>query len=147
MGFFKRLFGGDSSGEQPPEVPKFAYELMYVPGEEAVRRALALREEWRGSATPVILGTAESFGHVTNLWGEPEVAAVAPQEFIEQAAGVNLEEWFAEHRPEAPDDPEYLEYINKASDWNTKSGSGEDFVVPREILSRKFHPWVLVGKV
>jgi hypothetical protein len=48
---------------------------------------------------------------------------------------------------EGSDDQEYRECVNKPSDWNTESGSGEEFSVIREALSRKIYPWVLVAKV
>src|SRR5689334_11872862 len=86
MGLINRLFGkrqdqpgsGDDSAPQPPALPKFDYELMYVRGKDAVRRALELRQEGAGIGTPVIIGTQKNFSHLTDLWGEEEFAATTP---------------------------------------------------------------------
>jgi hypothetical protein len=150
MGLFDRFRSGDGSASEPPgppELPRFDYELRYVRGSEAVEKALRLRAEWADTATPVIVGTQQNFSHLTNLWDEEEFAAVSPQDYLEAARKVDPAKWFAEHRPEAPDDPEYLEQTIKPSDWNTESGSGEEFSVVREVLSKRFYPWVLVAKV
>ena len=44
MGFLDRFLGGGGSAKQssPPPLPEFDYELMWVPGKEAVARALEL---------------------------------------------------------------------------------------------------------
>jgi hypothetical protein len=147
MGFLDQLLGGNDSVSQPPALPKFDYELMYVRGKDAVKRTLELREEWAGLATPVIVGTQADFSHLTDLWGEEEFAAVTPQDYLESAGRLDLDKWFADHSPEGEQDPEYLNHINKSSDWNTESGAGEEFSVVREVLSRKLHPWVLLGKI
>ena len=60
MGFFDRLFGGeDQPANVPPEPPRFPYELSRVTGAEAVAQALAWRQEWRGSFTPIIKRQAQ----------------------------------------------------------------------------------------
>jgi hypothetical protein len=147
MGLLNRLLCGDDSAPEPPALPKFGYELTYVRGKDAVRRALELRQEWAGVATPVIVGTQENFNHLTDLWGEEDFAAVTPQDYLDSATKLDLEKWFQDQRTEVAEDPEYLEHINKPSDWNTKGGAGEDFLVVREILSRKLHPWVLLATI
>jgi hypothetical protein len=56
---------------QPIEtLPDFPYELIRVCGYEAVAQSLKWREEWRGSFTPVIVGTGEEFGLLTEIWDE-----------------------------------------------------------------------------
>jgi hypothetical protein len=155
MGLFNRLFGkrqdqpgsGDDSVTQPPALPEFDYELMYVRGKDAVRRGLELRQEWAGVATPVIIGTQDNFSQLTDLWDEEEFAAITPQDYLDSATKLDLEKWFQDQRTEVAEDPEHLEHIDKPSDWNTKSGAGEDFAVVREVLSRKLHPWVLLAKI
>lgn len=147
MGLINRLFGGDDSAPQPPALPKFDYELMYVRGKDAVRRALELRQEWAGVATPLIIGTQDNFSDLTDLWGEEDFAAVTPQDYLDSATKLDLGKWFQDQRTEVAEDPEHLEHINKPSDWNTRTGAGEDFSVVREVLSRKLHPWVLLAKI
>jgi hypothetical protein len=151
MGFLDRFFGGGTSSKKPasPPLPESDYALMWVPGKEAVARALELRSEWSGSATPVIIGTQESFSCVTDLWGEE--GFLGAQEYLDAAAKFNLEKWLAERNSEmmeaGEEYPEFLQQIYKASDWDTGAGSGADFTVPREILSGRFHAWVLIAKV
>lgn len=135
MGLLDRILGS-----QPPPVPSFEYELMYVRGKEAVGRAIQLRDEWKGSATPVIIGTLEDFEHLTGHPGRP-----GARESLAAAATVDLAAWFAEHERDLNADPEYS--VEKPSDWNTTSGAGAEFSVVREVLSRKQHRWVLVAKV
>ncbi|HEY6225717.1 MAG TPA: DUF4253 domain-containing protein [Verrucomicrobiae bacterium] len=148
MGFIQRFFGGDDSDgknkTQPPPLPDFDYELIYVPGNVAVQNAIALREKWHDASTPVILGTQENFDRLTDIWDED---SPSPSEYLESAANLDLEKWFADHASEDQEDSELQDYINKASDWNTHSGAAEEFTVVREVLSRKIHPWVLIAKI
>ena len=144
MGLLNRLLGGDDSSNQPPPLPECEYELIYVPGKDAVQRALQLREEWQNSFTPIIIGTQQDFTHLTDAWEEMDPS---PQEYLESAAKLDLDKWFSDHKPENEQDPEFLESIIKPSDWNTHSGGDETFTVVREVLSSKIHPWVLIGKI
>jgi hypothetical protein len=50
-------------------VPEIPYELIRIKGVEAVERCLSWREEWRGSFTPVILGTIIRVGRPFGTWG------------------------------------------------------------------------------
>ena len=146
MSLLNRVFGGDDSAPGPPAIPKFDYELMYVRGKDAVRNALELRRKWAGVATPVIVGTQENFSHLTDLWGEEDFAAVTPQDYLKSATKLDPGKWFQDQRAEFSEAPEYLKSISKPSDWTTKNSAEEDFLVVREVLSRKLHPWVLLVK-
>jgi hypothetical protein len=135
MGLLGRVFGA-----QPPALPTFEYELMWLRGNEAVERAMQLREEWKGSASPVIIGTLEEFNHLTGHPGRP-----ATQESLAAAVKVDLAKWFAENARDLDADPEYS--VENAAHWDTQSGTGLEFSVVREVLSRKAHRWVLVAKI
>jgi hypothetical protein len=121
------------------------YELSWVRGREAVEKAIALREEWRGSFTPVIIGTRGDFNHLTDIWKEEEFPT--PQEYLESARRFDFEKWSSDHGFENEVDPEFVESLRKPSAWNAFGGGEADFCVVREILSRKFHPWVLLAKI
>lgn len=146
MGFFSRLFRDKSSEPTPTQAepvekpPAFPYELASVPGENAVRQALRWREEWRGSCTPVILGSIKNFDFLTDVWTEIKES---PEEFVERAKNISLEEWFAKRLEESVS----LDELTDASAWNPGRATEDDFATVRDILTRRFHPQVWIAKV
>jgi hypothetical protein len=145
MGLFNRLFGGGGNpGAPDPEpsepTPEFPYELIRVRGADAVAKSLAWREEWRGSFTPVILGPAKNFGHLTDLWDEIKDL---PQDFVQLSHKVELKPWFAQRLEESAP----LDELTDASAWNRNAGAAAGFHTIADTLSRKVHPLVWVAKI
>jgi hypothetical protein len=61
MGIFGNLFGeGKKPSPEPPKVLKLPFEIVTVPGEQALATFLRLRQEGMGRFTPVILGDPEN---------------------------------------------------------------------------------------
>lgn len=148
MGFFNRLFGKAEDQVQPeaaaaaPEpAPPFPYELLRVRGAEAVVQAMQWRQEWRGSFTPVILGTTKDFTLLTDVFEDVETT---PEEFIKKAREVNLPAWFAKR---GEGDGDEMEDLIDPSAWTTVPSAPLEFTVVKDILTQKVHPWVWVAKI
>src|SRR5689334_7825775 len=117
MGFLNKLFGAKAPEEpiEPPgPVPAFDYELKWVRGQDAVEKALSLREEWKGAFTPIIVGTLREFDILTNTWDEPGPSA---EEFLDSAEKLDLARWFELRKNHFGYDREYLEELTKSSEW------------------------------
>ena len=145
MGFFNRLFGGKSepAPAQPEPIetaPSFPYELVSVPGENAVKQALRWREDWRGSFTPVILGSVKDFGLLTDVLADIKDS---PQDFLERARNISLDEWFATRLEEAGS----LDELTDASAWDPGKTPQDDFASVRDTLNKRFHRQVWIAKV
>lgn len=145
MGFFNRLFGGKSEPKPPqPEqnepAPSFPYELVSVPGENAVKQALRWRDDWRGTFTPVILGPTKDFAL---LMDGTEAITESPQQIIERANNISLEHWFATRLEE----PGLLDELTDASAWKPREADADDFASVKDYLSKRFHRQVWVAKI
>jgi len=124
MAIFDRL-------EPTEPMPEFPYELIRVKGAEAVAKCLSWRKEWRGSFTPVILGTKDDFTLLTDVWDETETA---PEQVMQRSKSVDLQKWFAQR-------------IEDEEMWHTKTAAESDFQKIHDTLSGKVHPWVYVAKI
>jgi Domain of unknown function (DUF4253) len=133
MALFKRNEPDESSLQ-------FPYELIKVPGDEAIEKCLEWRKEWSGKFTPVILGEKEDVDRINRFWCEVKTS---PEELMKKAESLNLGIWF-EQRVE---DPECMEDLEDDSEWNTNSGATGEFQSIADVLSQKVHQWVWVGKV
>lgn len=141
--FFPRAAGYHfvkAMNEPTESLPEFPFELIRVPGSEAVAQSLKWREEWRGTFTPAIIGTNENAERVTEFWDEVEES---PEDLVKQAKGVKLPSWFEARMGE----DESLDDFTDASAWNTKTGAGSDFQSVKNILNQKFYPFVLVARI
>lgn len=105
MAIFDQLFGGDDS----TSIPNFPFELIAVPGKEAVSTCLRLREELTDSI-PVMIGTAES----VNLLNENYLErGGSPNEIIAES---RLFQPFDFFESRASDDPELYRDVDRG-DW------------------------------
>ena len=146
MSFLDRLFGSKAKSTETPPTPRveptpiFPHELIRVPGTDAVFQALAWREVWRGSFTPVVLGPKNDFDMIADVWDEVKES---PQDFIQRAQAVNLPAWLEKRLGESSP----LEDLTDESAWNMVTAASGDFATVTNSSSGKPYPWVWVAKV
>jgi hypothetical protein len=142
MGFLNRLFGNQqktaTTPPPQPEPPSFAYELLCVPGSEAVAKAKNLRNEWRGSHTPIILGPKDEFENLADLLSQvPE----SPEEILRRSMTFDLEPWITNRVEESAP----LAELTDPAAWRPGDAQAIEFAAVTK--GKEFHPWVWIARI
>ena len=145
MGFFGKLFGGDSNGKAPRqdegiEVKGLPYSLVAVPGEGALRRWKELQAAGQSEGfTPVILGDMED---MRQLWDVGDTITETPEALAERAVALDVRQWLAE-RP----DSEPAEFEVEEGEWPDEEMEDCGFRVIADDDGEKFKETVYIAKI
>jgi hypothetical protein len=148
MSLWNRLFGKSASAstsspeeksESSEALPDFPYELVRVPGREAVQACLRLREEGQGAFTPVMLGDLDNVNRIKDFFTGKET----PQSYLEAAAGLTPE-GVLESLKES--DSEYYEQVEEG-EWPARAPGEQQLTAHNAILSGRPKKTVFIAKL
>jgi hypothetical protein len=140
MSLWNRLFGKSSQqklvGSEP--LPDFPYELIRVPGREAVQTCLRLREEGRDVFSPVILGDLKTVNRIIEFFGHREPT---PQRYLEAAETLTPEGVL-----ESLKESDYHDRVEEG-EWPARSSGGLPLTAHTQIISGRPKATVFIAKV
>jgi hypothetical protein len=134
MNFLSRLFGRKEqaqNSELPKPAMRFPFEVLEVPGAEALSTLEKLRRQGQMDGfTAVLLGGVKDVTFISDVQAEH---AIAPEEVLKQAKTVDVQAWFSER---VAQEPEYYEV--EIGDWPGEPPTAESITAHLEMpyLSR-----------